>query len=238
MASLWLGFARLRARLLLLITLSALPLLVLMLFSSLDLHGRVTSDAIDRVRNKAQLVAWEQTRLIIQGRAVMDELAVEPSLRFGRGRECEQEAERLNRALLLYGELRYTNVAVANRSGDIVCSAFPVTGLPSVADRPYFREAVRTGAFAVGEVEDDRITGRLAIVLSLGLGSISGSVERVLLLTMGTEWISSLASQLELPAGAVVVVVTPQGDRLARYLRSGVQNWTDARLVSVLLGSL
>lgn len=57
----------------------------------------------------------------------------------------------------------YLNLGVADITGDTFCTAAPSERIVNIADRYYFRRAVQTRTFSIGEYQLGRITGQKSI---------------------------------------------------------------------------
>ena len=114
-----------------------------------------------------------------------------------------------------------TNLAVADVSGDIYCSALPRTEIVSVADRDYFQRALRTKDFAVSEYLIGRISKKATIVFAYPFLDASGNVLGVVVTGLDLKWLEHFAASADLPDGSVITVVDRNGIILARYPDDG-----------------
>ena len=94
---------------------------------------------------------------------------------------------------------------------------FPIQNRYDVADRRYFREAMRTGKTSAGDPVVSRSTGEWSIAIARPLLDKSGRVQAVL---SGSTMLRKLSEQMNsgpgLPAGAVVTILTREGLIVAR----------------------
>src|SRR3972149_4765958 len=103
------------------------------------------------------------------------------------------------------------------RSGDLFCSALSFTGRINVADRAYFRRAVETRDFAIGEFQIGRVTKKPTLNLGYPVLDEEARVQAVVFVALDLAWLNELAAKAQLPSGSVLTVVDHKGTILARY---------------------
>jgi len=118
----------------------------------------------------------------------------------------------------------YANLSVATPDGQLVCSSLPMTEPVSVADRRYFREAMGTRRFAVGDFVIGRISHRPSLNVGLPVLDDRGEVRGVLIAALDFGWLAELMDQVSLPAGSTLMALDQQGRVLARAPES--DGWT------------
>ncbi len=112
---------------------------------------------------------------------------------------------------------RYVNLGVADRKGDVRCSAVSLPGPVNVADRRWFRRALETGVFSVGEYQIGRITGKPVLVFGTPIPDQAGDILQVLFASIEVQELSELLASLPLPSGAWSAMLDAQGIVLARW---------------------
>ncbi len=112
---------------------------------------------------------------------------------------------------------RYVNLGVADRKGDVRCSAVSLPGPVNVADRRWFRRALETGAFSVGEYQIGRITGKPVLVFGMPVPDHAGDILQVLFASIELQELSELLASLPLPSGAWSAMLDAGGIVLARW---------------------
>lgn len=130
----------------------------------------------------------------------------------GSSGECSAFLAELRTDLQLYANL---GVADAD-TGDVVCSALPVTEPVNVSDRDYFREALLRRGVSVGTYQIGRITGRPSLNLGYPIVTRAGDVDAVVFAAVDLEGLSSFAARAQLPANAVLTVFDSDGTILVR----------------------
>ncbi len=202
----------LRLRLLLLILLALLPLFGLALYDSIDRRAGDAEAAKGQALHAAHLAAATQGARVETARSLLATLARLPEVRGGDSSRCHARL-----ASLLPRSHGFINLGLADRDGNVVCSALPLPGPVSVADRRYFRQAVRTRRFAVGDYQVGRITGKASV--NFGYPVVDGRrrLRGVLFAALGLEALSSFLSQSSLPPASTVLVLDRAATVLARY---------------------
>jgi signal transduction histidine kinase len=204
--------ASLRLRLWLLVFLALIPALGLILYTAAEQRRHAVMAVQDQALRMAQLVSGDQERLIHGTRYLLVALAHVPNIRGGDAAECH----RFLSALLQDNPL-YAGLGVADHTGEISCSAPPIDTPVNIADRAYFRAAMETHDFAIGEFQIGRVTHRAIIPFGYPILDADGSVQTVLVATMDLAWLNHLMADAELPEGAVLVVIDRNGTIIARY---------------------
>ncbi len=111
-------FASLRLRLWLLVVLALIPALILMFYTAAEQRRRAVRDVQDQALRMAQIVSSDQERLIDGTRYLLSALAHVPDVRDHHPAACQQFL-----SSLLQDNPLYALFGLANRAGDIICSA-------------------------------------------------------------------------------------------------------------------
>ncbi|MCF6439096.1 EAL domain-containing protein [Pseudoalteromonas luteoviolacea] len=120
----------------------------------------------------------------------------------------------LKHALLINQE--FANFGLATPSGEVFCSLHPLKAPISIADRAYFLQAITTGAFSIGEYQQDRsvytetLNFAQPVYKNDQLEVVIFAVRRL------TNWSESL-SHLPLPIGTRVMVADNYAQIVAEY---------------------
>src|SRR5207249_2996343 len=102
---------------------------------------------------------------------------------------------------------RYANLGAMRLNGDIFCSGLPMTGPINSADRAFFQRALETRAFAVGDYQIGRITGKATVNFGLPALGPSGELQAVVFAALDLAWLNQLAAEADLPEGAALSVI-------------------------------
>ncbi|MBL0938226.1 MAG: PAS domain S-box protein [Gemmatimonadaceae bacterium] len=131
--------------------------------------------------------------------------------------ELDQLLRRIDDRLPEY--IRY--VGVYRPDGSNVAHAYPYAPgevRPSVGDRAYFRNAIATRRFAVGEPVVSRITGRRVVGSALPVVSASGEIVRLVTVSSELDHLLEMLAVPQFPGDAVVAVLDTLGFIVTRSL--------------------
>jgi hypothetical protein len=213
-SSQWFCFVHsLRARLLLLLFLTLLPVYGFILYSVFEVHRQAEENARSDALSLARRIAQEQEGLIRIIRQQLLDLAQLPVVR------RPESASQCNQAVadLLKQNPLYTNAGVIDPDGTLRCSAAPLTGRVDLSDRRYFIEAMSTRTFVIGDYQTGRVTGRTAVNLAYPVLDAAGHPLAVVYIALGLGALSdSLIETAALPENATVTIMNDRGTILAR----------------------
>ena len=119
-------------------------------------------------------------------------------------------------AEMLAASPMYVNLGVAEPDGDLSCSAVPLQSSVNVSDRLYFRRAMETRRFAIGDYQ----IGRVTLIPSLNYGypvlGDEGNVQAVVFAALhgGNRGISLMAILNLILAGILLALAYERFERL------------------------
>jgi PAS domain S-box-containing protein len=207
-----LSFSSLRVRLLLLVLLAVVPALGLILYTASEQRRLAAGEVQEQALRLAWIAATDQGQLTEGARQLLIALAQLPAVRGRDPAACSSLF-----AALLKQYPHYANLAAVKPDGDTFCSALPLSGPASAADRLYFRRAVETHDFAVGEYQIGRITRKASINFGYPVLDEADRVQAVVVAALDLAWLNQLAAEARLPRGSTFTVIDRQGVILARY---------------------
>lgn len=214
----------LRVRLFFLVLIAVLPAIAIQIYTEIDLRrAREAEIHADALRH-AGMVANGMLEIFEGSRQLLVALARLPSVQALSPEGCSDAL-----GTMLSELPAYSTVAAVNRAGRMVCSAAgTVSPPPSVSDRTYFRDALLTNGFVVGEFVVGRVTGAHALPVAHPI-HLSGETIGVLVAALDLGWLDRHLRRREMPAGSVVTVVDRNGTVIAR-LPDGGADWIGRRL--------
>lgn len=160
----------------------------------------------------ARLVAGEQQRIFEGARHVLTAMAASEVVRSARpGPECDAYMAGITQAFP-----RYTAAWTVDPNGRAICAPSEGFRVQDVSDRAFFREAMRTGGFALGELVEGRTTGRQTLHAALPVHDAQGQVAAVAVLGLSAEWLGAQLAAVPLPPGANLLAVDRAGVVVAR----------------------
>jgi PAS domain S-box-containing protein len=110
----------------------------------------------------------------------------------------------------------YSNIGLVDLQGQVVASAVPLPAPVNVGDRLYFRRALATRAFAIGEYQMGRITRKPSLNVARPVLGPDGRPRAVVFAAIDLDWLSAAAAEDSLSSGAVFAVIDHRGTILAR----------------------
>jgi PAS domain S-box-containing protein len=204
--------ASVRARLLLIVLLAVLPALAFIAYDAKEEYRRETTAALAQAVLLAQLVSSQHDDLLAGARHLLVALAQLPQVRAGDRVACSRLF-----ADLLRQYTRYTNLGATTLDGEVFCSAVATRGAVTVADRPWFQQAVRSRDFTIGEYQIGRFTGKPALVFGYPVLGGGGQMLGAAFAGLDLAWLNQVVRRTHLPGGTVVTVMDRTGTVLARY---------------------
>ncbi|MBI2867226.1 MAG: PAS domain-containing protein, partial [Chloroflexi bacterium] len=203
--------ASLHVRLILLVFLALLPALGLLLYQVREQRNDAREAAQTEALRLAQLVAITQQEEVHGSSQLLRILAQHPAISGERRSECDRVL-----ADILPQNTVYSNFAVADVNGDATCSALPLSGPVTVADRTYFQGALSTRDFFVGEFQIGRVTGMATMSTAYPLIDSSGQAQGIVFAVFDLSRLGALAAQVEIPAGSTLTIIDRSGTVLVR----------------------
>ncbi|RVT89936.1 PAS domain S-box protein [Rhodovarius crocodyli] len=159
-----------------------------------------------------RLIAEQQIRNIEGAQQILAAMAAHDALRdLQPSPACNAFLVRLVRSYP-----RYHTATLFDAQGNTLCSAQPEVRAFSVANRPYFQEVMRTGAFTVGEYAIGRNTGQRSLHLAAPLRLDDGTIGGVVVVALSLEWLIEDLRNIPLSAGSAAAIIDQNGVIIAR----------------------
>ena len=206
-----LTFSSIRAALLTAVLLAALPALGLVLNSGVEHARHLEQEARTEALRTVESLAQVQERITENTRQILSTLALMPAFQSpARGPDCPCAA--LLRKVLADNPL-FLNVIKVNPRGEVLATALAQEGV-NIADRPHFRLAVDSGAFAAGEYIVSRFTQEPAFAFGQPVPGPDGQLANVLVAAFRLSSYAPLFESLRLPQGGFLGLADRNGTRL------------------------
>jgi PAS domain S-box-containing protein len=205
--------ASLRIRLALLVLLAIVPALGLSVYDFVAQRRQGTAATYAEANRLAQLAIANQEQLMVDTRQLLSAMAQHSELRQLNSRECSRIAASLISPI-------FANLGASKPNGDIFCSALVMQGPVNNSDRAYFKRVMERRAFAIGEYQIGRITGKATLNAGYPVIGDSDQIIAVVFAAIDLDWLNQLASRAELPPGGTLSVWDGNGKILARYPNS------------------
>jgi PAS domain S-box-containing protein len=204
----------LRLRLLLLVLLACAPLVGLTLHTASEERRRLVKDWDQRSQEMMDLATREEGHVIGQTRQLLLALAESSQVRSGNRRGCKKLLDEL------FGSYpRYANLGVVGTNGMVLASARPMVEPANQTNRLFFRRALATRAFAMGDFPNGQATGNPTVTFGCPVFDSDGEIQAVVFAALDLDWSSRFDSALpaQLPPGATWTEIDRTGRILVRY---------------------
>ncbi|HET9551656.1 MAG TPA: ATP-binding protein [Anaeromyxobacteraceae bacterium] len=223
------AFKGLRVRLLLLVLVVLVPAVAIVLVA-VDAQRRLLVDeARGEATRLATLVGESNQRSIDGARGLL--LGLSRLHRIARHDPGCSAAV----APLLAQDRTYLNVGATLPDGRLFCSAAALAGPVDLSDRRFFKDAVASRGFGVGEYVVSRVRGAGALGLARAVLGDGGRLVAVAFASLDVRELQRRLDAVEAPAGAEVAVLDHRGVVLAARGRGGPTGTTyDAELLARL----
>jgi serine phosphatase RsbU (regulator of sigma subunit) len=204
-------YLSLRFRLLALVVLVLLPWLALVLYTQAEERKAATANVNRDAMRLVHFIASNQATQMEAARELLAAFARMPQIRSGERAACSRFLADMLAAYSLY-----VNIGVAERDGGVVCSAVTLRTPVNISDRPYFRKAMETRRFAVGDYQIGRITGQPSINYAHPVLDDAGNAHAVVFAAQDLKWLTRALGDVALPGGSVLLLTDGLGTVLAR----------------------
>jgi len=115
----------------------------------------------------------------------------------------------------------YLNLGLIEPDGNVLCSALPMRSAVNAADRGYFKAAIETRRFTIGDYQIGRVTNLPGINYAQPVVGASGELQGVVFAVQSLKWLMAALSNVEFPPDTLLVVTDRNGTVLARMPDGG-----------------
>jgi PAS domain S-box-containing protein len=196
-------------RLILLAIMAAAPAVAIQIWNEYDLRRARMADIREQVLRLARSETAEIDRIVEGARQFLVALAQLPQVKDKDPAGCNDLLTRISKNYRAYRAL-----IAADRDGTVFCSS--IGPGPPIPDRAYFKRAVQTGDFAVGEYVMGRGTGSAGLHFAYPLHDDAGNVTGVIAAALDLEWFADRLKE-KMPANAALNVADRNGTILVRF---------------------
>lgn len=207
-----------RGRIILLVILAGLPALALTVYSTWDERARAQLQAQDNMQRLATQAAQRQQQVIENAKQTLVAIALNPASAQADQKGCNAFlAELLARSSGIYHSM-----GIYRADALLICNAIPWQGDIYSPDRLYYRLALTTGKFSIGDYQIGRVTKQQGINFGYPVTDGTGVVTAVAFVAVNLTKLNLMAADNHFPDQAVVTVVDRDDVVLARHpLKSG-----------------
>jgi signal transduction histidine kinase/CheY-like chemotaxis protein/HAMP domain-containing protein len=199
------------SRLFLLVAIALLPAIAIQTYNEIDLRRSRQVEVQDQALGLAKLAAAEQQQIVQGIHQVLIALSELPAIKAKDTQACN--------AYLLSVKQRYPGFIffiVTDMNGISHCNTG--NGEPmTTAGRAYFANALRTGAFTVGEFAIGRQCGCKILHFALPFYGDDARMGGVIVASLSLDWLADFIARKGIPPGAALTIADRNGTVLARY---------------------
>ena len=211
-------FSSIRSKLTLLGVLAFLPVLLLIIFNSWHQRTVEVAEANKRMANILDFAVSNEEEILQETQHMLAILAEVPVIR-GGGKPADEFLARL-----LKNRPEYANIGIIRPDGQVISSAVPFNKPINVSDRQYFKDALRTRSFSVGQYQIGRITGKPIINFGYPILDQKGDVSAVIFAGLELSHVTKTEVEINIqaPENSVYVKLDSNAAVLTSYPESQV----------------
>jgi diguanylate cyclase (GGDEF)-like protein/PAS domain S-box-containing protein len=206
-------FQSLKAKLVLLIILVALPGIAGLIYQSFVERNHAINTALKQAINIVEITTSEQSALIEETRIFLQRLSTFKSLLITSPAECSKAL-----ADILKLNSNYVNLGIPKADGELICNATSLENPVNVADRPYIQKALSTREFSIGKFQIDRAAGVTSINFAYPIVNYeTDKIENIAVAVVSLDWWSKRLSQSHLPKNTIAYITDHEDKIIAVY---------------------
>lgn len=212
-------FGSIRKSLIVLVLLAVLPALAIMLYTGHELRGNVVDDAKNYALHQVQAMAAHHERVVDNARLLLMTLAKSSEVRSLDAAACGNVL-----ADILARNSAYVSLSLADASGQILV-ATPAALVRDIGETKYFQDAMRTGAFTVGDYTLLKAERRVVVQFAQPIAGIGSHPVGLLVAAFDLSYFGSLFFETHLPERSVFTLTDANGMRLTRFPETEKYTW-------------
>ncbi len=207
--------AGLRARLIALVLLAVLPAVALILYNGHYHAERAKVHALHEAQRLVAVAVADHAQLLADTRQLLLALARLPEVR-GDARTCSRFLAKLKA-----GYSHYANLAVVSPTGQVACSAHPLSRPVDASVHVWFRRAVQTRQVAVGDYQMGCVVGRPVLVTAHPDYDSGGRLRAILTASLDLQRLHRQLTKAPLAEGTNIMLLDSRGTVLSHYPETG-----------------
>ena len=200
------------ARLLLIVSAALVPAIAFQAYTENEARRTRQQLVEDEALRLVRMVASEQQRIVEGAEQVLNVLSGDPGVQDSQPQDCQRLL-----ANVLQLSPRYNFAAVIGLNGHLVCASGPFDPSVDVSDRAFFRLALQTGGFVIGEYTVGRFSNQPTIHMAKPFRNGKGIIAGVVEVALSIDWLGKQLERLALPPDAVASIKDRNGTVLARH---------------------
>ena len=194
-----------RAQLLLIVFIVALPAAGIITYSGIELRAEAIKDARRDTQKLAGNIAAEQQSMVAAAEQLVSALAQLPDVK----KHHAAKVQPILKNILALNPW-YSNIFIADRAGTVWASAVPAKPF-NVSDRRYFINALATGQFSSGEYIVSRATTKPVFNFAYPIYDGRGETIGIISVGLVLDYFKHLIAHVELPPGTSYLLLDHKG---------------------------
>jgi signal transduction histidine kinase len=197
-------------RLFILVLIAVLPALAIQASNEFDLRRSREAEVRQNALRLAQFASGELDRIVDNARVLLTALSKLAALRDHDAPACNAYLSELKQSLP-----QYTIVGALDVDGAPFCASADIMG-QTAADRPYFKRALATGRFTIGEYTVGRILPKPVLPFALPFAGADGRPAGIVYLSLDLAWLAAHFEDRSFDGNATLAVTDRDGIVLLR----------------------
>jgi two-component sensor histidine kinase len=198
-------------RLFILTAVALVPALGILTFNEISLRGSREAEVRALALRFGELAALELDGIMSGAEGLLRAVARAPVVRTFDAEPC-----RAYLADVQSQSPHLTAISAIDREGNVRCRTERTAGGGNVADRPYFREAIETGQFVIGEYLVSRFSGRPTLPLAVPVKDEGGAIVGVVATGLNLDWLGARLRERDALRGSALTIADRNGVIIAR----------------------
>lgn len=212
-------FGSIRKSLLVLVLLAVLPALALLLYTGHELRGRVVDEAKRFALSQVQAMAAHHERVVDNARLLLMTLAKSSEVRELDAAACQELL-----ADILGRNAAYVSLSLADAQGRVLVTV-PAASVEPIGEKTIFQDAMRTGAFTVGDYTLRAADRRVVVQFAQPVIGVSGHPAGLLVADFDLNYFGAIFNDAHLPERSVFTLTDAKGMRLTRFPETEKYTW-------------
>jgi PAS domain S-box-containing protein len=204
------------SRLLTLVAVALLPAIAIQAYNEVELRRTRQLEVQNQALNLAKLAAKEQQQIVQGIRQVLIALSELPAIKAKDSKTCNAALAGMKSRFPAF-----LTFLVTDQNGQPFCDTDRDRRPVNVSGRPYFADALKTGAFTVGEFSIGLSIHRKLIHFALPFYGDDGRIGGVVIAPLDLDWLADYIARMDVPAGDALAITDGNGTYLARYPDNG-----------------
>jgi len=201
-----------RVQLQIIFFLSLLPALGIIVGDGFELRKHELAKIRNHTENVVNALAAQQEKIVASAKQMLLTLSTLPQIRSHDSAYCNKLF-----ANLLKQNPQYVSIIGVDPQGNMFALSMPFSGPLHARDRRYFRDAVRTKNFSVGEYAISKTTRKPVLHFSYPVLDEAGTVQAVIAVSIDLSYIQHSSIQSGMPHGSTIVLLDHKGTILHRF---------------------